>query len=841
MADSALSILVKFAALDRLTAPLRSITGASKRAGRDLAGTRKEILNLEKQAAKIGGFKDLQSAVSKDHEALDQARRRVIALKAAMQQADGPTGRLARSLEAAQNKVGRLTDKVAASSGRLGAMGKELRDAGVDTGHLSSEQERLAKALEKVNGDLDEQKEKAQRAAAAQAKIEKARATGDKLKSAGVRGLAVGVAIGAPVIGSAKSAMNLEEGMAGVAKVTGLAGAKLAVMQDKIVDLSTRIPMTAVELSNIAAAAGAAGVGMDKFGKPLPSQADDLVKFTDTAARMGIAFDMTAEDAGATMAKWSQAFHLPQGEVEALGDRVNALTNRFGGNASAVTDIITRIGPLGKVAGIAAPEIAAMGSTLNSLGIENEIASTGIKNTLLALTKGSAATKSQQKAFKALGLSSTDLAKRMQIDARGTIVDVFERLSKLKPEDQASALTNLFGSESVAAIAPMLTNLDGLKARFGLVGDKSQYAGSMTQEFNSRISTTKGATDIALNGLQAVNIQLGQALLPTVKLGAQRLAKFANATRQWAKENPVLSNALAIAAGAVALFTTALGVLGIVAGTVWPVLGKGWMVISRVGAAAVWASVRAWGLLSSLTALAAQGLAQGIATAFGVIRTAAILLGQGMMRAGLLMLANPMVLAIVALGIAIGVVGYLVYRNWDKIKAAFKTGWEWLKSFVPMFKNIGAMMLEGLLSMLSPTRLARHLWNLGKVAVSAFKGVLGIKSPSRVFAGLGTHMMTGLGIGIDRGGADPLARVRRVGTQLARAAAITVTGAGVASAAPAAAVPPGPPPAQGGDTYHIHVPAGAGADAKALARQVMEEIKRLKAAETRASYRDEDG
>jgi uncharacterized membrane protein YebE (DUF533 family) len=54
---------------------------------------------------------------------------------------------------------------------------------------------------------------------------------------------------------------------------------------------------------------------------------------------------------------------------------------------------------------------------------------------------------------------------------------------------------------------------------------------------------------------------------------------------------------------------------------------------------------------------------------------AAMAMGWNFLRAGMMMLANPMVLAIVAIGAAIGVLAYLVYTNWDRIKAAFGAGW----------------------------------------------------------------------------------------------------------------------------------------------------------------------
>ena len=598
--------------------------------------------------------------------------------------------------------------------------------------------------------------------------------------------------------------------MAGVKKVTNMAAKDVAAMSTEFLEMSTRIPMAATGLADIAAAAGAAGVGMTESGKAMKDQRAQLLAFTEDAAKMGVAFDMTAEDAGGTMAKWRAAFKMTQPQVRALGDQVNELTNTFGGKASDVADIVTRIGPLGKVAGLAAPQIAALGSTLNSVGVENEIAATGIKNMMLALTKGSAATKSQSAAFKALGLDSVQVAKDMQKNASGTIVNVMERIGKLSPDKQASMLSEMFGSESVGAISPMLTSLDRVKSALNLVGDRAKYAGSMNNEFLTRIGTTKGVTGLALNSLQALNVELGQKLLPYVVQGANWIRATTNSIRGWAKANPAWAAGIMKVAGALAFLLIGFGGIAIGAGT----LMKAWSVI-RLGA------VLMGGPLKILPTLF-----KALPVVFGIVRTAAMFMARGIMQAGIMMLANPLVLAIVAIGVAIGVLGYLVYQNWDKIKAAFATGmaalgnaWTAIKGFfssgiaavggifsgfggvisrawgaikgafntgvaalaglVPSFKNIGSMMLEGLLSMLSPTRLARHLWNMGKTAIGAFKNVLGIKSPSRVFAELGGHVAGGLAVGIDRGSRHPVQRTRRLAGELSAAMAASALTVGV--------------------------------------------------------------
>jgi len=155
-----------------------------------------------------------------------------------------------------------------------------------------------------------------------------------------------------------------------------------------------------------------------------------------------------------------------------------------------------------------------MGATLAGVGVPSEVAATGMKNFMLALTKGGSATKQQAKAFKSLRLNVKEVSKGMQKDAQGTIENVLARIAKVDPAKQAGLLTELFGTESVAAIAPMLTNLDLLKKNFKSVGDVTQYTGSMEQEYASRSATTANAMQLLQNRVTRLGIEIGNVLLP---------------------------------------------------------------------------------------------------------------------------------------------------------------------------------------------------------------------------------------------------------------------------------------------------------------------------------------
>lgn len=335
---------------------------------------------------------------------------------------------------------------------------------------------------------------------------------------------AVGTATAAATVVSVKNAISYESSMADVAKVVdglkddnGELTAQYYGMSDALLKLSTRIPVTAKGLTQIAAAAGQSGIARK-----------EIVGFAEDAAKMGVAFDTTADQAGTWMAQWRTAFKMNQKEVTTLADQINYLGNVSGANALQLSGIVTAVGSLGDVGGLSAAQIAAIGDTMASVGVGEDVAATGIAKMITTMTAGSAATEKQSKVLKKLGIDATDLADRMQTDAQGAIIDFMAALQKLPKAEQAAALKNYFGQESIKPISALYTNLDELKKHFAQVADASLYAGSMEDEYASRSATTENSIQLAKNALMRLSITYGQMFAPYVKLAADKVTEFLN-------------------------------------------------------------------------------------------------------------------------------------------------------------------------------------------------------------------------------------------------------------------------------------------------------------------------
>ena len=160
---------------------------------------------------------------------------------------------------------------------------------------------------------------------------DKAAAAGRKLRSAGAAireaGTQMTFALGAPLalaIGfTVKAFADLELAMAGVQKTVGGTPEQLSAMKDEFIEMSNTIPTAATELANIGQVAGQLGV-----------ERENISKFTETIAKMGVATDMSTEQAAFALARISNVMGTPRDKANNLGSAIVDLGNNFAATES---------------------------------------------------------------------------------------------------------------------------------------------------------------------------------------------------------------------------------------------------------------------------------------------------------------------------------------------------------------------------------------------------------------------------------------------------------------------------------------------------------------------------
>lgn len=424
-------------------------------------------------------------------------------------------------------------------------------------------------------------------------------------------------------------AMKFEAAMADVAKVVEFTGETgLGDLGKQLGRLSTRVSISAEGLAQIAAAAGAGG--LIDAALPDGEKTAQLLAFAEAAAKMGVAFGMSADQAGASMAGLRAIFQLDQAGVESLADAVNHVTANLGGAAPVLLQVLERAGATTKIFGLTEAQAAALAGTLLKLKVPAEVAGTGI-NSILTLLK--TAPKNKNKAFHAtlakLGYSAEGLAKSIGKDAQGALLDFLRTVRG--SDDVLGDLTDLFGLEYGDDVARLVAGLDEYEKAVGLVADQTSYAGSMQREFEVRSKVTEDRLQRLGNAMEFISITLGSVFLPGIASLSESLVPLVDQLGRWAEANP-----------------------GIVMG---------------IGAALA-------GLVALRGAIVVAGLLfGGLLSTFIRVWRALALVRLALIATGAFLIGNPIVAGIMLLAGA----AYLLWSNWEPIKQFFIDLWQGVK------------------------------------------------------------------------------------------------------------------------------------------------------------------
>ncbi len=403
--------------------------------------------------------------------------------------------------------------------------------------------------------------------------------------------------------GAASSAMKFESGMADVAKVvdglktpTGEVTAEYTKMEAKVLELSKTIAGPGAEgFAKIYAAAGEAGIAKE-----------DLDQFAESAAKVSVAFGVTAEEAGSGMAKMRSGLGLSQDGVEDLMGSMNHLSNNQASMAQQIMGVVLATGGVGKAANLSGQEVAGLGAAMIASGAQSDVAATASKNYILALASGETATKRQRAAFSELGMSAEDVAKRFTGSAKERLAvqqELLRKIGALADDKKVSALSNLFGKESLGAISGITGDVDKFTKSMNMATDATAAASSVQNEYNVRSKTSENAVALLKANIEALAIQFGQALLPYIN----KIVAFLTSPegQDWG------AKAVEKAVGFVTMMADGVaGLVGFVSGLT-ETLGGAAVAIGAVGLAA-----------AALTGPFGAALAAGMAMGAGIVSAA---------------------------------------------------------------------------------------------------------------------------------------------------------------------------------------------------------------------------
>lgn len=482
-------------------------------------GYKKELQSAERQLEKMKGF--VGPTTPAQQEAIAATTRKIAELKSAYAGAGKEIKEAEKAQKSATGEAKRLTDTLGSQGRRLGSLTNDLSKAGINAKALGAEQLRLKRDTDLATAAMERQQKRLATISDAQAKM-----AANKQTRADIPGeLFALAATTAPAIYAAKKAVDYESAFAGVTKVVNFKDdAEKAATRASMMELAGKLGVNQVGMTNIVAAAGEAGIGKRADGT---TDANELLRFAGDASKMSVAMDMTAEEAGTTLAKWRSAMGMDQDQAMRLADYSNAVSNEMAAKPAEVARVMLRQGATTMKAGFTDRQAAALAASLIAGGEGEETTATAMKNITGRLNKSFAATKAQKETLAMLGFDPMVLAKDMQRDAGGTLFKVLGKIGTQDKDKQAAVISQLFGEEVVGAVSKLTANTDLLRKAMTLAGDEAAYAGSMEAEYQNKAKTRQAMLDRAGANVDRLIINLGDLFLPLMDEVVEPLSDMA--------------------------------------------------------------------------------------------------------------------------------------------------------------------------------------------------------------------------------------------------------------------------------------------------------------------------
>ncbi|HDV7508700.1 TPA: phage tail tape measure protein [Campylobacter jejuni] len=502
----------------------------------------------------------------------------------------------------------------------------------------------------------------------------------DELLSLGnvIRGGIIGKGLG--------EAISFESAMADVRKVVNFdEGDNIKKMSDDILKMSQILPVSAKELAAIAAAGGQIGLG-----------SKDVREFTNLVTKMKVAFDMSAEDVGDSVAKIKNILGISLEEMQDLGDSINNLSDNSASKAREIIDVMKRTAAAGKQIGFTKEQIAALSSSFISLGKGPEVAGTAINSLYRVLATADNMGAKAEGAFSKLGISGAFL-KQVSFDDPQKGLDMFlERIAKLDQKEQMGILVDIFGREFADDMATLVGGLDTYKEALKNASDEAKK-GSLQREFDTRAATTENSITLMKNAFNALAVNLGSVFLPAISKLTAAISYLVNGITYITGLVPGLNGVLG---GLIATFLLAKPVVLAYAIAKNYLKDSTFLLKNALIQARIYLLAFRNSCILSNIVLKAKTITTNIYTTS--LKVLSFVLGGlnkvfkavaiGARVLSIALLTNPIGLILGGIAIVAG----LIIANWDKVKAWFISFIEWLKPIFDPIINIFKGVWQGI-------------------------------------------------------------------------------------------------------------------------------------------------
>ena len=240
------------------------------------------------------------------------------------------------------------------------------------------------------------------------------------------------------------------------------------------------------------------------------------------------------------------AFGLSASDAGHFSDVLAQASSNANTNVSMMGSTFQKVAPVAGALGYSVEDMSLGIGLMANASIKAEVAGTSLKTALANMAKP---TDAQAAAMEKYGISLTNADGSMK--SFGDVVkNLRSSLGGLSEAEQVAAATTIFGKESFAG---MLAIVNASEADFNKLTDAVYNCdGAAKQMAETKLDNLNGSITLAQSAFDALQVELGELLLPTLTEGVKRFTEIVNAVTNFVRENPQATKTIAKVAVALA-------------------------------------------------------------------------------------------------------------------------------------------------------------------------------------------------------------------------------------------------------------------------------------------------
>lgn len=456
------------------------------------AATKALELRREELIKQIRAERDLGNAVDAQEKELDDLTKKLRSLKFEQDNVNMSQEKMRMLIETPVNAVN--LDELRAAIKRADG---QLRQMEQSLGQNSGEYKRFAEQVRNAKNVMKEMEGQAKASATAWEKAF------SRLKTYVVMYMGFNE-VWQKVSNTARDLMDLSDRMGDVRKTTGFTADEVGRLSENLKKMDVRTSLTS--LMEISASAGQLGL------KTL----EDVQGFTEAANKLMIALPEMGREAATEMMRVAIATgevdkirkQLQEGTIEGssatavamekIASTIDRLRASSASTAPEITDFVKRVGAVGAQSGITIDQVAALGSTVSSLGMRIEMSATAlsrmipaIRNNAFELAKAIGVTPDTIRNLFDTGRGMEVILMILQrIKDTGMDADSVEQMLGMAGMRDIMKDLNQQGARAGIVFSGLSQNVDELRRQLGVASEAYEENIAIQQEFDKMNETT---------------------------------------------------------------------------------------------------------------------------------------------------------------------------------------------------------------------------------------------------------------------------------------------------------------------------------------------------------------